>query len=333
MTMSIVRTVLLLAGLALVVFLLIRLDPAELLSLLAGMGWAALIFPPLYAAHQAVRTAALAAALEHPGTVSFGRLLMVRLAGEAVQYLTFTGPLLAEPTKALMLRREGLESSDAVGATLTEYVTFTGTAFVVSFIGLTALRLTVPMPFALRAPVTGTAIALLMLLVVGLLALRRRWPIAAWTLGQLRRVPALARRLTVAPEWVREMEGHVFRNLHDDPPRRNRILALQTVAQALLVLELYLLLRLFAGPIAASTVFIIEGANKVSNFLFFFVPARAGTDEAMLVLVTGALGIASVVGLGVSLVRRGRSLITGAIGLVAAWLLSGGRQVEAVSGE
>lgn len=327
--MSIARTILLLAGLALVVFLLIRLDPAELLSLLLGMGWTVLIFPPLYAAHQAVRTAALAAALEHAGTVSFGRLLMVRLAGEAVQYLTFTGPLLAEPTKALMLRREGLESTDAVSATITEYVTFTGTAFVVSFIGLAALRLTVPMPFALRASVTGTAIGMFLLLVVGVLALRRRWPIAGWTLARLRRLPPLARRLTVAPEWVREMEGHVFRNLHDDPPRRNRILALQAVAQALLVLELYLLLRVFAGPVGVFTVFIVEGANKVSNFLFFFVPARAGTDEAMLVLVTGALGIASVVGMGVSLVRRARSLVTGVIGLAAAWLLSGGRQVDA----
>lgn len=76
-----------------------------------------------------------------------------------------------------------------------------------------------------------------------------------------------------------------------------------------------------------------EKCPSTSHVLFFFLPARAGTDEAMLVLVTGAHGIASVVGLGVSLVRRARSLITGLIGLVTASLLSGNRPLDAIQGE
>lgn len=319
---ALVRTVLLLVGFALVAFLFLRLGPGQLVDLLARLGWAALIFPPLYAAHHAIRTVALSAALERVGSVPFLRLLLVRLTGEAVQYLTFTGPLLAEPTKAWMLRKEGLESSDAVAATVTEYVAFTGTACVVSLTGLVALRLLVPMPLAMRVPVSATAIGILALLVVVVLGLRRRWPFDRWVLAGVRRVGGAATRALVTPEWASEMVAHVFRNLRDDGRRLRRILGCETVAQALIVLELYLLLRLFDVQVTATTLFIVEGVSKVSNFLFFFVPARAGTDEATLVLITGTLGLASVVGLGVSLVRRARSLMTGAVGLVAVWILS-----------
>jgi glycosyltransferase 2 family protein len=324
---ALVRSVLLLAGFALVAFLFLRLGPGQLVELVAKLGWAALVFPPLYAVHHAIRTVALSAALQRPGQVPFWRLLLVRLTGEAAQYLTFTGPLLAEPTKAWMLRREGLQSSDAVGATATEYVAFTCTASVVSLLGLVALRLFVPMPLAVRVPVSATAIGLVVLLLVVVLGLRRRWPFDRWILAGVRRVGGSAARARVTADWVSEMVGHVFRNLRDERWRLRRILACETVAQALIVLELYLLLRLFDVQVAASTLLIVEGVSKVSNFVFFFIPARAGTDEATLVLITGTLGLASVVGLGVSLVRRARSLMTGAVGLVAVWLLSRRRPV------
>jgi hypothetical protein len=239
-----------------------------------------------------------------------------------VHYLTFTGPLVSEPAKAWMLSREGVPSSDAAGAIVTEYVAYTWGASLISLAGLIALRLTVAMPLAVRIPVSGTAIGLFVILLVIVLGLRRRWPLAAWTLARLRRVPLVARRLTVSPDWVRAMEAHVLRNLRDDRRRLGRIAACESLALTLIVLELYLLLRLFSVPVTPTSLLIIEGVNKVSNFLFFFVPARAGTDEATLVLITEAVGLAAVVGLGVSLVRRARSLLAGAIGLAAAWMLA-----------
>ena len=88
-----------------------------------------------------------------------------------------------------------------------------------SLAGLVALRWLVPMPLALRIPVSATAIGLFALLLLVVVWLRRRWPIAAWLVARLARVPAVARRLDVSPAWVREMEAHVFRNLHDDRRR------------------------------------------------------------------------------------------------------------------
>jgi hypothetical protein len=315
------RSFLFLAGLAIVVVLLARLGPGALFGLVAGMGWAALVLPVLYAGHHALRTLALAAGLRERGAIGFWRLLLIRLSGEAVQYLTFTGPLLAEPAKAWMLKREGLESADAVGATLTEYVSFTCAASVVSVAGLVALRVLVPLPLAARIPITGTALALTVLLALVGVGLRRRWPMAAWVLSCARRVPWAARGLAVSPEWVRAMELQVVRNLWEEGSRMRRIWMCEGAAQALMVLELGLLFRLFEVRIGPAVLLIIEGVNKVSNFLFFFVPARAGTDEATLVLVTSAIGLPAVVGLGVSLVRRARSLLTGAAGLAAAWAL------------
>jgi hypothetical protein len=177
----------------------------------------------------------------------------------------------------------------------------------------------------MRIAVSGSAIGLAVLLLLMLLGLWRRWPMAAWTVARLRDLPWVGRHVAVSPEWVRELEGHVTRNLRDDRVRLRRIAVYETAAQSLIVLELYLLLRLFGVAVTPAVILIVEGLNKISNFLFFFVPARAGTDEATLVLVTGALGVPAVVGLGISLVRRGRSLLTGAVGLAAAWALSRGR--------
>ena len=317
-----IRILLLLASLALVVVLFVRLDPYELGALLAGLGWAAAAFPVLYAVHHAIRTVALALALPEPGAVSYWRLLLVRLSGEAVQYLTFTGPLVAEPTKAWLLRREGLSLVDAAAATLTEYVAYTWTASLISFAGLVALRLLVPLPLPVRIVVSSTAIGVLAVLVLVLVVLGWRRRLISVVVRRATQSSWLARRVTVPEARVRDMEDGLFRNLHDDRRRLAAILGCEVFAHALMVLELYWLLRGFGVDVTWTLLVIVEGANKVSNFLFFFVPARAGTDEATLALVVSTLGVPAVVGLGISLVRRGRSLLTGAAGLAAAWALT-----------
>jgi len=56
------------------------------------------------------------------GQLRYGDALAIRFCGEAVQSLTFTGPLLAEPTKAWLLERRGLTLKEGFAATISEYL-------------------------------------------------------------------------------------------------------------------------------------------------------------------------------------------------------------------
>ena len=53
-----------------------------------------------YAVYQSLRAAALSASMTGSTPLPWREALWVRLSGEAVQFLTFTGPFLAEPAKA-----------------------------------------------------------------------------------------------------------------------------------------------------------------------------------------------------------------------------------------
>jgi hypothetical protein len=57
-----------------------------------------------------------------PGLLRYGDALAIRLSGEAIQSLTFTGPILSQPTKAWLLEGHGLTLKEGFAATITEYL-------------------------------------------------------------------------------------------------------------------------------------------------------------------------------------------------------------------
>jgi hypothetical protein len=55
-------------------------------------------------------------------------VLRIRLSGESVEWLTFTGPFLAEPAKGWLLKRRGVSTPAAFAAVVTEYLLYTATS-------------------------------------------------------------------------------------------------------------------------------------------------------------------------------------------------------------
>src|SRR5919108_6153738 len=102
------RLVLLFGGGALLVLLLWRLGPSEVLDALGQVGWYFVPVLLLGGAHHAMRALALRTCVLRSGMLRYGDALAIRLSGEAVQSLTFTGPVLAQPTKAWLLESHGL---------------------------------------------------------------------------------------------------------------------------------------------------------------------------------------------------------------------------------
>src|SRR5947208_5281879 len=119
------RIVLLLGGALLLAFLLWSLGPADILDAVGRIGWYFALILVLGGAHHATRAVALQACVLRTGVLRYRDALAIRLSGEAIQSLTFTGPILAEPTKAWLLEAYGLTLKEGFAATITEYLIYT----------------------------------------------------------------------------------------------------------------------------------------------------------------------------------------------------------------
>ena len=120
-----IRALLLAAGIVFLVYLIVDLGPGQIAALLARIGWGFLPLAGIYGVYQLVRAMALKLSAARPEAVPFRDVLAIRLSGEAVQFLTSTGPFLAEPSKALLLGRRGLTKTEGFAAIAVEYLSYT----------------------------------------------------------------------------------------------------------------------------------------------------------------------------------------------------------------
>src|SRR5262245_41461443 len=121
-------------GCAIFVYLAARLGLGPILDMLRRIGWGAVAIAAIYALYQMLRSAALSASMTGPHPLAWREAIWVRFSGEAVQFLTFTGPFLAEPAKALLLAGRERGAVRGFAATLTEYLAYTFMSAVLSIV-------------------------------------------------------------------------------------------------------------------------------------------------------------------------------------------------------
>ena len=131
-----IRAVLFLVGLGILVFLIFVLDIDEILRLIARTGWNFVVILLLYGGCQAARAGALWLCQPQAEVAPYWNVLGIRMSAEAVRLLTFTGPLLAEPSKVWLLGRRGLETKEGIAAIIAELVTHSLIAATLSIVAL-----------------------------------------------------------------------------------------------------------------------------------------------------------------------------------------------------
>jgi len=316
------RIVLLGAGTALLVLLLWRLGPAEILDTLARIGW---YFVPILlfgAAHHATRALALNVCILQSGRLRYRDALAIRLSGEAVQTLTLTGPVLAEPTKAWLLERRGMTFKEGFAATLTEYLVYSFVSAAMAIVGLAVLL----QRFTPGATISSIAKVIIVVCVVFLLAaviaIARRFYLIGTIVSALGRAGVLRGRLRPETSAVNSVEDLLLQVLHDAPARLALVIALEIIAQALLVSELFWLLRAIHVVVPGSWVFLIEAWAKFFDFVFLLVPLQVGVLEGTYAAIFGVMGLALSGGFVLAFLRRARSLIIAAVGLAMLALLT-----------
>lgn len=300
------RLALLAGGVGVLVVLVNRIGGRVILAMLREVGWRFALVSLLYALHLAVRAAALWRSLP-PGSLRYREVLAVRLSGEAVEMLTFTGPFLAEPAKGYLLKQRGIGGADAFGGVAVEYLLYTLVSSWMAAAALTILLARGVLPHAARQPIVGVVVAM------GAFTAGCLWA-AATGVGLL--VPTLravgAARL--APR-VEPVERVLVTFMHAHPRRLLEVVVIEIAAHALLVLEIWVVIAALGFEGGAVISFLMEGGVKFIGAAFFFVPGQIGASEGVYALLARAVGLPPAVGLTIALVRRVRALLVAVAGV------------------
>ena len=309
------RVVFLGAGCALFAVLLIRLGPGRIFDLLWKIGWWFLAILAIYFCFELTRALALRMCIVS-GQMSYLNLLRIRMAGEAVELLTFSGPMLSEPTKGFLLRDGGLPWPNAFAATLCEYFSYSVSCALMAIAGLIYL-----LHHYRLAPAVSIAAHIVLycaaaFVVVTAIAIASRIYLIGAVAKRICTVPVLGRRISLNPDSLRAMEDQMFVVLRGSPRRLVSILLVEFVANGCLVLELFVLLHSIGESFPALVPFLIESATKFINFGFFFIPGQIGAAEGIYAILFTAIGLPASAGFSLALARRLRNVLVSAAGLI-----------------
>jgi hypothetical protein len=307
------RALVLLSGGAVLVALVAHVGLGVVLGLLRQVGWSLLPVSALYALHVVVRAFALWRGLPD-GLLPYADVLRVRVAGEAVEMLTFTGPWLAEPAKGWLLTRRGIGTAEAFGFIALEFLLYTLTAAWMAAAALIVMLRRSVLPSGFRTP---TVILLYAIAVItlgfglavisgrGLVVPLLRRAGAATGLAIFKSLAAL-----VAPG-----EGVLVAFLSGKRLRLLEVVAAEGVSHLLLAGEIVFVFHALGVLGRWDDALVFEGASKFIGAAFFFVPGQLGAQEGVYTVLASALGAPAAAGLTLALARRIRGVIVALAGL------------------
>jgi hypothetical protein len=302
-----------LVGIAALAWQLQDVDPGEIWKGIYRVRWGFPAILALAGLRFALRAFAWTRCVEPPARLAFRDAFAAVLAGDAVGNLTPLGPIVSEPAKAAFVRGR-VDLAAAIAALAVENLYYTLTVAAMIAAGTIALLFSVDVGDEVRY---ASEIALAIILVL--------FAAVAWILWRRpalvsRALSAFARRGGgLAPpaglERVRRLEHEIYSFASRRPGVLARLVATEIGFHALGVAEIFLTLALLLGaPPSLLLAFVLEGANRLINVIFKFVPLRVGVDEAGTEGLTQILGYGLGLGVTLALVRKARMI---------AWSIAG----------
>ena len=310
--LRVVERLVLAAGLILFGVLVARLGIDSVLANLQMVGWGiALIIAAemlAFAANTLGWRAAFPAGVRAP---SFGRLLLARIAGDSINYLTPTANMGGEFVRVRMLQGKAPVAPLVASVMVAK---LTQTIGLVAFVAV-GLLLVVDDTRISAGARWGIFWGLLLFAAVlaGLLVMQRRGLLAP-ALRLADRWPAL-RFLAPIRSSIEQIDAEMARIHRESMGRIVFSSASFAVGYAAGIVESYLILWFFGVPVSLELALAIEVLGVMLNNLMFFVPLRVGTQEAGKVLVFAMLGLDPAQGLAAGLISRLRELAWAFIGL------------------
>ncbi len=304
-------------GCALLVLVVYWLGYRAIVESLSRVGWGFLPIIALNVTRHFLRASSLYLAVpaDHR-TFKYRNAVAARFGGEAVSFLTFTGPFLGDATKALLLKKD-VPLTQGASAVLIDNALY--------YVSVVLMILAGVGGYAYYFESGGNGIRGIMWAIVTvsvvfiaalILAIRFR-------VTPLSRIIAKLAKLGLAPKFllkiqagVREVETNVFQFYYNRRADFFALFGISLLVHVVSVCEVYVALRLLGFDAFWSTAFIIESLTKVINVIFSFVPGTIGVYEGGNSVILVSLGYTAVVGVALALARRVAIIFSLFVGLV-----------------
>jgi putative ABC transport system permease protein len=310
------QAIALLLGIALLVYVLRRVGIQPVFDALAQIGVGLFFLFAISGLRHLIRAAAMRTAVppEHR-RFNLWQAFMTRLGGEAISFLTFTGPILGEATKAALLKKRVPLIAGAQALVVDNLLYNVSVAlFILSGAVVMLASYDLPAP-AYYTLIVIAASATFTLLLVGYALSRRVMPLS-WLLDKLQDRKLEPKFLRKRDEHIHRVEAYVYKFYQHRRGAFFAIVALDLVSHASSVWEVYVTLTMLGFRPRANAPYVIESLTKVINFVFGFVPATIGVYEGGTGVILHALGYAAATGVTLGLVRKAGMIFWTGVGLI-----------------
>ena len=320
-------------GCALLLLVMYLLGYRTILASLSMVGWGFLPIIALNVTRHLLRSWSMyLAVLPEHRNFKYRSAVAARFGGEAVTFLTFTGPVLGDATKAILLKKY-VPLTHGASAVLIDNTLYYSSVVLMIMAGGGAYA------YYFEAGGNGLGNVLWAIVAASVaffaaLALAIRFRVTP-----LSRIIATFERRWLAPKFVlriqagvREVETNVFQFYYNRRADFFKLFAISSFVHVVGVCEVYLALKLLGFDSFWSTAFIIEGLTKVINVIFSFVPGAIGVYEGGNSVILLSLGYTAVVGVALALARRVAIMFSLFVGLAILLWRTLGRGTKTLVG-
>lgn len=308
-------------GLALLIFVINRVGVQPLFDALLRIGFGFFVILGLSGLRHFLRTIAMRAAVpaEHR-RITFRQAFAARLGGEAITFLTFTGPLLGEATKVALLRKR-VPLTYGVPALVVDNLLYNLSVVFFILSGACVMLLRYPLPPQVYLVLVAIALLAAAGIVIMAVAAKRRVMLLTWIIDRLAQLRLSPKVILKRRDHIHHIESKVYDFYKHHPGAFYVMIVCNLLAHVASVVEVYLALRMLGFQPQWSQAYIIESLTKVINFAFSFVPGTIGVYEGGTeVILQKGLGFTPAAGLALALVRKAAIVFWTSIGLlVLTW--------------
>jgi putative ABC transport system permease protein len=309
-----------LLGLGLLIYVINRVGVQPIFDALGRIGFGFLVILSISGTRHLLRTLSMSAAIppEHR-RFSYLQAFSARLGGEAISFLTFTGPVLGEATKVALLRKR-VPLAHGVPALVIDNLLYNASVVFFILSGAVVMLISYDLPVVIRYVLFGIAAAAALGILAGAFATSRRVMFLTWILDRLATLGIKPKFLTSRRDHIYDLELHVYDFYHQRPRAFFAMLACDFLSHAMSVVEVYVTLRMLGYAPRVEASYVIESLTKVINFAFGFVPATIGVYEGGTEIILQTLGYAAATGVTLALVRKASMVFWTGIGLfILVW--------------
>lgn len=305
------KVLLTLLGVALLAGFLWGAGPAEVAANIKRVGWGGFLLLVLVSLSWRACATTGSWVLQGPGKrVSWGKMFLIRSAGESVNMLSFFGNVAGEPIKAILLKR------DLGGTQATSLVLLDKTIF---YVGSMVFMVTGALSGVwVLADTTGVIITTVALILPWFLALS--WIVWRQAKGdfvvQVSRILKLV-RVELKPKTLEKLEriDALLSEVWVGPKGRfTACFFAHLTGRMLRAVDVWVCALLLGAHIRLVDAFFAAAAGMLSSASFVFIPNGLGAFEGGHAFVFEAIGLGFTAGVTVGIIRRIRNYFIAALG-------------------